>query len=207
MRPIRLVLSLIALLPLAACIETIVEDQLSPVPYVARLDGGHMLAAIPPEKFPAGWQRAVVRYESKEAAGTIVIDTGKRFLYLVQGDGTALRYGISVGREGFAWTGSAVVDRKQHWPKWHPPQEMIARQPQLARWANGGQPPGPENPLGARAIYLADAAGRDTGYRIHGTPEWWTIGSAASSGCIRMVNQDVIDLFDRVPIGAKVIVI
>lgn len=211
MPDLRIALALAAFLVLAACVEDVVriaaQDQPAPVPYVARQDGGHKLAAIPPEKFPAAWQRALVRYQTKEAPGTIVIDTKARYLYLVQGDGTALRYGISVGREGFEWTGTAHVDRKQHWPKWHPPKEMIERQPHLARWADGGQPPGPQNPLGARAIYLADDKGRDTGYRIHGTPEWWTIGSAASSGCIRMVNQDVIDLFDRVPIGAKVIVL
>jgi lipoprotein-anchoring transpeptidase ErfK/SrfK len=202
----RLAAALAATMGLAACVDDYIADQPSPVPYVARLDGGHAIPAIPPERFPAGWQRARVRFETTEASGTIVIDTGARFLYLVQEKGTALRYGIAVGREGFGWTGTAHVDRKAHWPRWHPPGEMVARQPHLARWANGGQPPGPENPLGARAIYLADDTGRNTGYRIHGTPEWWTIGSAASSGCIRMVNQDVIDLFDRVPIGAKVIV-
>ena len=197
---------LLALLPflLAACEAPPVQEQPAPVPYVARADGGHMLPAVPADRVPPHLQRSLVATPAQEPPGTVIIDTATRYLYLVQDDRTALRYGISVGREGFGWSGEAVVDRKRTWPGWTPPPEMIRRQPELARWANG-QPPGPSNPLGARAIYLAQD-GRDTGYRIHGTPEWRSIGHAASSGCIRMVNQDVIDLFDRVPIGAKVIV-
>jgi lipoprotein-anchoring transpeptidase ErfK/SrfK len=196
----------LALLGLAGCLEQPVVDTPMPVPYVARADGSYTIPAVPPDAVHPGFQRTLVGFASDEAPGTIIIDTGARWLYLVQDKRTALRYGISVGREGFDWSGEAVVDRKAHWPRWTPPPEMVARQPELARWAETGQPPGPRNPLGARAIYLADAEGRDTGYRIHGTPEWRSIGRAASSGCIRMVNQDVVDLHDRVAIGAKVIV-
>ena len=191
---------------LAGCIEQVIEDQPMPVPYVARADGAFTIPAVPSDKVHPGFQRTLVAFASDEAPGTVIIDTQARWLYLVQDERSALRYGISVGREGFEWSGEAVVNRKTHWPTWRPPPEMVARQPELARWAEGGQPPGPRNPLGARAIYLADDKGRDTGYRIHGTPEWWSIGRAASSGCIRMVNQDVVDLYDRVPVGAKVIV-
>lgn len=189
---------------LAGCEAPPVPDTPAPVPHVALKDGGHALPAIPPGRVPAHLQRTLVATPAAEPPGTVIIDTAARYLYLVQDDRSALRYGISVGREGFDWSGEAVVDRKRQWPGWTPPPEMIRRQPELARWANG-QPPGPRNPLGARAIYLAQD-GRDTGYRIHGTPEWASIGHAASSGCIRMINQDVIDLFDRVPVGAKVIV-
>ncbi|MFN3938444.1 MAG: L,D-transpeptidase [Gemmobacter sp.] len=194
-------------LVLGACtldIDQAFPETPAPVPYVAKRDGGHAIPGIPPEKFNPAFQRTLVPFRSDEPPGTIVIDTAARHLYLVQDDRSALRYGISVGREGFEWSGEAVVSHKRTWPNWTPPPEMIRRDPSLARWAEG-RPGGPGNPLGARAIYLSQN-GRDTGYRIHGTPEWWSIGRAASSGCIRMVNQDVIDLFDRVERGAKVIV-
>ena len=201
----RAVLVLGVFLGLAGCMEPPpIADEPRPVPYVSRADGGHMLQEIPADRVDPRFQRTLVGLVTDEAPGTIIIDTATRHLYLVQDERSALRYGISVGREGFAWSGEAVVNRKSTWPAWTPPPEMIRRQPELAQWASG-RPGGPKNPLGARAIYLAQD-GRDTGYRIHGTPEWWTIGKAASSGCIRMVNQDVIDLFDRVPVGAKVIV-
>lgn len=201
----RLAIAFALILPLAGCLEPPpVEDTPSPVPYVSRADGRHTLPAIPADKVNPAFQRTLVGMKTEEAPGTVIIDTAARYLYLIQDDRSALRYGIGVGREGFGWTGEAVVDRKAHWPTWTPPPEMIRRQPELAQWADG-RPGGPKNPLGARAIYLAQD-GHDTGYRIHGTPEWWTIGRAASSGCIRMVNQDVIDLYDRVPVGAKVIV-
>lgn len=203
-----------ALLALAACtfdpetgqfIPPPIPDQPMPVEYVAMRDGQHALPAIPMERVTPAYQRTLVANPIRgEAPGTILIDTSNRFLYLVQDEASALRYGISVGREGFAWTGEAVVNRFAKWPTWTPPPEMIRRQPELARWAEG-QPGGPRNPLGARAIYLTQN-GVDTGYRIHGTPEWSSIGRAASSGCIRMVNQDVIDLYGRVQKGAKVIV-
>ena len=144
------------------------------------------------------YARRVVAVETQEKPGTIVIDTDARFLYLIQPEGQAIRYGIGVGRDGFTWAGVQKITRKAEWPGWTPPAEMIARQPDLPRYMPGG----PENPLGARALYLGN-----TLYRIHGTNESWTIGYAVSSGCIRLVNDDVIDLYNRVPIGAKVVVV
>jgi len=143
-------------------------------------------------------QRQVVDYPSREAAGTIIVDTAHTYLYLVLGHGKALRYGIGVGREGFTWSGVKSVQRKAEWPDWFPPAEMIARQPYLPRMTAGG----PGNPLGARALYIGG-----TVYRIHGTNDPTTIGKNVSSGCIRLTNDDVIDLFNRVQVGAKVIVL
>jgi lipoprotein-anchoring transpeptidase ErfK/SrfK len=138
-----------------------------------------------------------VYYRSREAPGTIIVDTSERFLYLIKGNNTAMRYGIGVGREGFQWAGLLRVTRKAEWPDWTPPAEMIQRQPYLPRWMAGG----PGNPLGARAMYLGS-----TVYRIHGTNQPETIGHAVSSGCFRLVNDDVIDLYDHVKVGSKVIV-
>jgi lipoprotein-anchoring transpeptidase ErfK/SrfK len=138
-------------------------------------------------------------------SGTIAVDPTRRFLYLVLNQGQAIRYGIGVGREGFAWSGAATVKSKQEWPKWFPPSDMMARDPRAVRWADG-MPGGLDNPLGARALYLWQDK-HDTLYRIHGTNEPLSIGHAVSSGCIRMFNQDVIDLYNRVPAGAKVIVL
>src|SRR5256714_198391 len=143
-------------------------------------------------------RRQLVNYRTQVASGTIVIDTAQTFLYYVLGDGTAIRYGIGVGRDGFAWAGSEVVTRKAEWPDWTPPQEMIARQPYLPRWMAGGE----GNPLGARAIYLGS-----TVYRIHGTNMPETIGHKVSSGCIRMLNTDVIDLYSRVIVGTRILVL
>jgi lipoprotein-anchoring transpeptidase ErfK/SrfK len=154
---------------------------------------------------PANFVRQVVPFRTAEKPGTIIIDGARHFLYLVLPDRQAIRYGIGVGREGFGWTGIVQVGRKQEWPRWTPPKEMIERDPKLAKYANG-MPGGPENPLGARAIYLFEG-GRDTLYRIHGTIEPWSIGLNISSGCIRMNNEDVVDLYQRVEIGAKVIVL
>lgn len=142
--------------------------------------------------------RQVVPYASSEARGTIVVDTGAHFLYLVLGDGKALRYGIGVARSGFEWRGSHRVTRKAEWPGWTPPAEMRQRQPGLPAHMEGG----PNNPLGARALYLGS-----TLYRIHGTNEPWSIGQNVSSGCIRMTNEDVIDLYGRVPVNTRVVVI
>jgi lipoprotein-anchoring transpeptidase ErfK/SrfK len=139
-----------------------------------------------------------VAYEGPEKAGTIIIDTPQHFLFLVQGDGTARRYGIGVGRPGFTWAGVKEVTAKREWPDWRPPVEMLKRRPDLPTFMAGG----PENPLGARAMYLGS-----TLYRIHGSNEPWTIGTAVSSGCIRMRNEDVIDLYERVKVGTRVIVI
>lgn len=144
------------------------------------------------------YDRQDVSYAGPHGAGTIVIDTPNRFLYLVQGNGRALRYGIGVGRPGFEWTGVKPVSRKREWPDWRPPSEMLKRRPDLPRYMAGG----PDNPLGARALYLGTSL-----YRIHGTNEPQTIGQAVSSGCIRMRNSDVVDLYERVRVGAKVVVI
>ncbi len=142
--------------------------------------------------------RQEVAYNGPHGAGTIVIDTPNRFLYLVQGGGRALRYGIGVGRPGFTWAGGKTITRKAEWPNWTPPPEMLKRRPDLPRFMVGG----PANPLGARALYLGSSL-----YRIHGTNEPETIGGAVSSGCIRMVNDDVIDLYNRVRVGTRVVVI
>ncbi len=143
-------------------------------------------------------QRQVVNYASNEAPGTVIIDTPHTFLYYVLGNGKAIRYGIGVGRQGFTWSGVKQVARKAEWPDWYPPSEMIARQPYLPRMVAGG----PGNPLGARAMYLGG-----TEYRIHGTNDPTTIGKRVSSGCIRLTNEDVEDLYSRVQVGAKVIVL
>lgn len=147
---------------------------------------------------PARFDRQVVDYASHQPPGTVVIDTDNTFLYLVLNDGQAMRYGIGVGREGFTWSGEQTVARKTAWPDWRPPSEMISRQPYLPRFMAGG----PGNPLGARAMYLGE-----TEYRIHGTNKPDTIGKRVSSGCIRLTNDDVTDLYERVKIGAKVIVL
>lgn len=173
--------------------------------YEGSKDGEFDVAAVPVEKVPVQFQRQTVDYPSTEAVGTIIIDPAQKFLYLVNGNNTATRYGISVGRDGFEWAGTALMTARKTWPMWTPPPEMIERKPELVKWEKG-QPGGPENPLGARALYLT-TNGVDYGYRIHGTPEWYSIGKNASSGCFRMINQDVMDLFNRVPDGAKVVVL
>ena len=147
----------------------------------------------------------IVDYETDEPRGTIVVDPGDRFLYLVLGDGRAKRYGIGVGREGFGWSGSAFIKRKAKWPSWVPPKDMQTRDKEAAKWRDG-MPGGPKNPLGARALYLYQGE-VDTLYRIHGTREPRSIGRAVSSGCIRMLNPDIAELFDRVPLGTKVVVL
>ncbi len=176
--------------------------------YAARIDGEFSLEAIPVDKVSSNLLRQEVRYSSSHKPGTVVVDTGAKYLYVVQPGGMAMRYGIGVGREGFAWSGEAHIGFKRKWPTWTPPVEMIERQPELAKYCAdcGGMEGGPANPLGARALYLV-ANGEDTLYRLHGTPKWDSIGTAASSGCIRLMNQDVIDLYDRVRTGSKVVVI
>lgn len=149
------------------------------------------------EELEPQFKRTAVFFRSTEAPGTIVVSTSERFLYLIQGNGRALRYGIGVGREGFQWQGLVKITRKQEWPDWTPPPEMIERQPYLPRFMAGG----PGNPMGARALYLGA-----TVYRIHGTNAPQTIGTAVSSGCFRLVNADVTDLYERVPVGTKVII-
>jgi lipoprotein-anchoring transpeptidase ErfK/SrfK len=147
---------------------------------------------------PERLRRAVVAFGTTEAPGTIIIDTGNTTLYYVLGQGRAIRYGVGVGRDGFTWSGVQTISRKAEWPDWHPPSEMIARQPYLPRFMAGG----PGNPLGARAMYLGSSQ-----YRIHGTNDPSTIGKFVSSGCIRLTNEDVIDLFSRVDVGTKVVVL
>ena len=149
------------------------------------------------KRLPEDLQRQAVFYRSHHPAGTIVIETSERHLYLIESDTRALRYGIGVGRDGFTWAGLLQITRKAEWPDWHPPPEMIARQPYLPRFMAGG----PGNPLGARAMHLGN-----TVYRIHGTNAPETIGHAVSSGCFRLVNDDVADLYGRVPVGTRVIV-
>lgn len=156
-------------------------------------------------KVPPKYRRKVVRFYSDYAPGTIVVDTRQKYLYLVQPAGKAIRYGIGVGRQGFSWSGSAVIKRKAKWPTWTPPAAMVERDEFAAKWANG-MPGGPKNPLGARALYLYQG-NVDTLYRIHGTFVPSSIGKAVSSGCIRMINADVADLYDRVPIGTRVVVL
>ncbi len=173
--------------------------------YKARRDLGYQVAAIPISNVPAKYRRQVVSFQTREKPGTIIVDTNEKHLYFVMPEGKAMRYGIGVGREGFEWKGTARVAMKREWPVWTPPAEMIRRQPELEKWRNG-QPPGPRNALGARALYLFNKGG-DSGYRLHGTPEWASIGKAMSSGCIRLMNQDIIDLYERSSVGAKVIVI
>ena len=148
--------------------------------------------------FDPKFEKQLVDYHGKEGPGTIVVDTPNKFLFLVQGDGKALRYGIGVGRPGFTWSGVKQISAKKEWPAWTPPPEMLARRPDLPRHMEGG----PQNPLGARAMYLGSSL-----YRIHGSNEPWTIGTNVSSGCIRMRNEDVIDLYGRVNVGARVVVI
>ncbi len=165
------------------------------------------IAALPPEdqpevgkpkELPPQFRRQIVDYQTKHPAGTIIIDTPSTFLYYVNGDGTAIRYGIGVGREGFTWAGTEKVTRMAEWPDWHPPAEMIERQPYLPRFMAGGE----SNPMGARALYLGK-----TIYRVHGTNQPSTIGQFVSSGCIRMLNEDVIDLYSRVKVGTRVVVL
>jgi lipoprotein-anchoring transpeptidase ErfK/SrfK len=167
--------------------------------------------AAPLAQISPAFLRARVVYATGQPPGTIVIDPAARYLYFVEGGGRATRYGVGVGKQGFAWSGTATIQDKQEWPDWYPPKEMVQRRPelrpQLTQLQGGlGVPGGPRNPLGARAMYLWQG-NKDTLFRIHGTNEPWTIGTSASSGCIRMINQDAIDLYERVAIGTEVVVL
>ncbi len=186
---------------------------------LAALAASPALAQVPrPQRrsafnFNRGWKarrtryrgKTVVEYASREKPGTIIVDTRKRTLFYVLPEGRAISYGVGVGREGFTWSGVARVGRKAEWPRWIPPPEMVARDPLAAQFADG-MPGGRKNPLGARALYLFQGS-QDTLFRIHGTREPWTIGLAVSSGCIRMLNREVIDLYNRVDVGTKVVVL
>ncbi len=170
------------------------SDDVIGEPDAALADEGAGSTNVLPERL----RRAVVRLDTREAPGTIIIDTGNTVLYYVLGQGRAIRYGVGVGRQGFTWSGVETISRKAEWPDWHPPAQMIARQPYLPRFMAGG----PGNPLGARAMYLGSSE-----YRIHGTNDPSTIGKFVSSGCIRLTNEDVADLFSRVNVGTKVVVL
>jgi lipoprotein-anchoring transpeptidase ErfK/SrfK len=193
--PLLCRLACAAALALAAACPAYAQGQ-----YQARYVDGDQPGYIPSEaeeELSPQFKRTTVFYRTNEAPGTIIVSTSERFLYVVQGNGRALRYGIGVGREGFQWQGLLKITRKQEWPDWTPPPEMIQRQPYLPRFMAGG----PGNPMGARALYLGT-----TVYRIHGTNQPQTIGTAVSSGCFRLVNADIVDLYDRIPVGTKVIV-
>ena len=179
--------------------------------YAEMADDRFRVPAVKLSQVDPAFLRRTVYYPTREAPGTIIIDPASHYLYLIESDGKAIRYGIGVGRQGFGWSGVANVHDKQQWPDWYPPKEMLARQPELMRHMSGlqsgiGMPGGLSNPLGARALYLWQG-NKDTLYRIHGTNEPWTVGHSVSSGCIRMLNQDVMDLYERAPVGAKVVVL
>ena len=175
--------------------------------YAALEDSGHLIAAVPFREMDPKFHRQRVPDPTGEKPGTVVVDTAQRFLYLTEPGGTAMRYGVGIGRDGFAWQGQGIIHWRQPWPRWKPPADMIARQPELARYSveNGGMAPGVKNPLGARALYIFQNK-QDTLYRLHGTPEWRSIGKAVSAGCVRLINQDVIDLYQRVPHHAPIVV-
>ncbi len=207
-------LALLLPVALAACVSTQTPPQqamrrIDPAyaaMYGPRLDEPHPLPATDISEVDPRFLRREVAYYGREEPGTIVVDTTARYLYLVREGGRAIRYGIGVGKEGLAWSGRARVGRKAAWPRWTPTPAMIRREPERnAKWA-GGMEGGLDNPLGARALYLYDN-GVDTMYRIHGTTEPWSIGQSVSSGCIRMFNQDIIDLHSRVPVGSPVVVL
>lgn len=182
---------------------------------MARMEAKQLYAAVPDKKFPIPaadiskvdpkYFRRKVRYETREAPGTIIVDPGNYFVYRIEGDGEATRYGANVGRQGFLWHGDAYVGRKAEWPTWTPPREMIKRQPEAGKWARG-MPGGPENPLGARTLYLYQN-GRYTLYTIYASSAPETIGTNLTSGCTGLLTQDMIDLYDRTPVKTKVVVL
>jgi len=182
-----------------------------PTIYGKTQDGPFEVPAVKLATVSPAYLRKAVRYETSEAPGSIVIDPAHHYLYLVQEGGRAVRYGVGVGREGFGWSGVATIHSKQEWPDWYPPKEMIQRQPELKKsltelQSGIGMHGGPGNPLGARAMYLWQD-NKDTLFRIHGTVEPWTIGRSVSSGCVRMINQDAIDLYQRTVVGTRVVVL
>jgi lipoprotein-anchoring transpeptidase ErfK/SrfK len=204
----------LAALTLAGCATSgsqTAADETTRIPpdvlamYAARPDEQFPLPAARIDLVPKQYWRQVVDDPTGERPGTIVVDTPNRYLYLVREGGKALRYGVGIGREGFAWAGRATIAYKREWPTWTPPSEMIARQPELEPYRNG-MAPGLQNPLGARALYIF-RDGVDTLYRLHGNPDERSIGQAVSSGCVRLLNQDVIDLFERVPSGTPIVVL
>ena len=207
-----------AMATVAGCSQSTQHVRTHPLQVGKKASFSALYGARPSERFPIPavqkgklkrrFQRQRVRYRTKEKPGTVIVDTRRFYLYHVEKGGTAMRYGVGLGRAGFAWSGRAKIAWKRKWPTWTPPAEMIKRQPELARWsaARGGMPPGLRNPLGARALYIFQD-GKDTLYRLHGTPEVSSIGRAVSSGCVRLVNQDIIDLYARVRPGSSIVVI
>lgn len=207
----------LAPLALAACSSSRLQPAASVQPAVY-VDPMYLeiYGAMPDEQYPipafnpAGVRpellRQVVSYQTNERPGTIIVDPGARFLYLTRGDGQAMRYGVGVGRAGYDYQGEAYVGRKAQWPSWTPTATMVAENPEVNGPWVGGMPPGLQNPLGARALYLYQD-GRDTLYRIHGTNDPSSIGRSVSSGCVRLFNQDIVDLYNRVTVGSKVIVL
>lgn len=202
-------------LALAACVTNEPQVPVVTAPTIAPADaalygavedGGFSIPGVDPTEMKPRNVRQLVRDPTGQAPGTLVVDPKHRFLYLVQEHGMALRYGVGVGREGLEFSGTANVGYKRTWPSWRPTDAMIAREPEKYRPWRSGMAGGSDNPLGARALYLFKD-GKDTLYRIHGTNEPWSIGEAVSSGCIRMMNQDIIDLYGRVPDAAKVVVL
>jgi lipoprotein-anchoring transpeptidase ErfK/SrfK len=179
--------------------------------YAEMKDGEFTIPAVNLSRIGPAFLRQNVAYATKEAPGTIVIDPANHFLYHVEEGGKATRYGVGVGREGFVWAGEATIKSKQEWPDWYPPKEMLERRPDLRKemvdlQSGVGMHGGPANPLGARAMYLWQGD-QDTLFRIHGTNEPWTIGLSQSSGCIRMINQDAVDLYQKTPVGTRVVVL
>ncbi|MEN0000548.1 MAG: L,D-transpeptidase [Pseudomonadota bacterium] len=183
--------------------------------YAAVSDGGYNLPAVPWERLNKRLLRQRVPNTTGVGPGKVVVETSRHYLYVTLPRGQAVRYGVGLGRQGFEWSGEGYIKRKAKWPKWHPPAEMIDREPQLEVYRTtfnpstgvweGGMEPGLQNPLGARAHYIFQG-NQDTLYRLHGSPEWWSIGKSVSSGCVRLINQDVIDLYTRVPEGAEIVV-
>jgi lipoprotein-anchoring transpeptidase ErfK/SrfK len=202
----RTLLAGLAAAPVAACNPTRPEPNLAADDlsgwYVGFVeDGKHDIPLVDKTRLKPQFRRQTVAWTGGQSPGTIVVDIDERFLYLVQGNNTAMRYGIGVGRQGFSWRGTATVGRKGTWPDWSPTTTMVSLKPDLPRHMKGGV----DNPLGARALYLYQD-GQDTLFRIHGTNEPWTIGARVSSGCVRMLNEDIADLYTRVPVGTTVLV-
>jgi lipoprotein-anchoring transpeptidase ErfK/SrfK len=208
---------------LSACASSLNTYPLGPAPtrfapppvfedyammYGPVLDEGFEVPAVPYQQIDHQFLRQVVPNDTGQKPGTIIVDVLSHHLYFTLPNGHAVRYGVGLGRAGFEWSGAGVIQWKQKWPKWTPPDEMIARDPKLEKFSvrNGGQPGGLKNPLGARALYIFQD-GEDTLFRVHGTPEWKSIGKSVSSGCVRMMHQDVIDLYDRVPNKTPIVVV
>jgi lipoprotein-anchoring transpeptidase ErfK/SrfK len=192
-----------------------IEEVDPAIAYAALQDGEFLIPAVPYKKIDQQFLRQMVPDPTGEAVGTLVVVTSEHHLYFTMPGGFAMRYGVGLGKEGFEWTGEGMIQRKARWPRWHPPEEMILRKPELKEYATtfdkktntwmGGMDGGLLNPLGARAHYIYQG-NVDTQYRLHGSPEWNSIGKSVSSGCVRLINQDVVDLYDRVSEGTRVIV-